>query len=455
MRHIALLTLAFSLGGCAMGSLFISYPSQMAPVKQALSSQTPLAPLGDLAKEIDSQDGLLYAQEAGRVAQVGGDFSASKSYYQAAIAAYNRFDDKATVSVSGIGASAGSLVLNDNVIPYRGPGFERVMLHQYQALNYLMQREFDGALVEVRRANELQDLEQKRYAKSKDSVKAMANGTVDAEMDRLGREAGSVTSSFMNAYSYYTTGLLHELLGEENDAYIDYRKAAQIFPGNPFLEQDLVRLAKKLAMPQYDEFKSRFGDAKLPEANDGEVILLLERGFVPEKRAITVPFTIHDNWQTVSLPTYGGSYGQLPPATISGLKTPLTTATIANIDALAITALKEDLPMLLVRQAARVYAKSELTRSVESQSKKQRNDFDGAAIAMQIFNVVSEQADLRSWLTLPRQAQIARQYLPQGEYRLSIGGQSHAVQVQAGAATLVWGIDTGNNIRFYSINIKK
>lgn len=453
-QRAAVLITALFLGGCAMGGLFMSYPAQMAQVKQALSGPAPLTPLTQLETELNGKDALLYAQEAGRVAQVGGDFKASQDYYRSAIAAYARFDDQATVSLSNLGANAGSLVLNDNVIPYRGPGFERVMVHQYQALNYLMQNDFEGALVEVRRANELQALEQKRYEKSKESVKAMANGTVDGEINRLGQQAGSVTSSFLNAYSYYTTGLIHELLGEENDAFIDYRKAAQIFPGNPYLEQDLVRLAKKLAMPQYQEFKDRFGEAKLPGKDDGQLILLLERDFVLAKQPLTVPFTINGNWQTVSLPTYGNSGPPSGTQSLAGLDTPLQPATISNLDALAINALKEDLPALLIRQAARVYAKSELTRSVESQSKKRRDEFDGAAVAMQIFNVLSEQADLRSWLTLPKQAQIGRRFVPQGHYSVTLGNVSKNIEIRPGQTTLIWAIDTGSNIRFYSINIK-
>jgi len=77
------------------------------------------------------------------VAQVAGDFSNSKKYYQQAMLAYNAFDDKAKISASELGATASSLVLNDNAIPYRGPGFERIMLHQYQALNCL----FSGGMV--------------------------------------------------------------------------------------------------------------------------------------------------------------------------------------------------------------------------------------------------------------------------------------------------------------------
>ncbi|MCI2963325.1 MULTISPECIES: COG3014 family protein [Shewanella] len=446
--------LVLSLSGCAYNSIFINYPSQIEPLKQELNSATPLADIDKLASNINGNDGLLYAQEAGRIAQVAGDFAASKKYYQQAVDAYTAFDDKAKVSVSDISATASSLVLNDNAIPYRGPGYERIMLHQYQALNYLFSGDYQGALVEVRRSNELQSSEQERYQKSQKSVQAMANGTIDAEVNKLGQAAGTVTSSFLNAYSYYTTGVLHEVLGEPNDAYIDYRKAAQITPGNTYLQQDLVRLAKQLGMPQYDEFKRRWGDAKLPNPKDGQVILMVERGFVPAKQALTVPFTIHGNWQTVSLATYMPNNTFVPETQVQGLGTVLKTEPIANIDALAITALKEDLPATLVRQVARVYAKSEMAYQVGKSGSPGNNAADIGSIAMQIFNVVTEQADRRSWLTLPKQAQIGRRYLSAGEYTLQLDKAPPAkIDVAAGKTTLVWAIDTGNYTRIYSIII--
>ncbi|WP_299570033.1 hypothetical protein [uncultured Shewanella sp.] len=446
--------LCFSLTGCAYNSVLINYPSQIAPIKQQLASPTPTAKLSELAGQIDTNDGLLYAQEAGRVAQVSGDFETSKTYYQQAIRAYKDFDDRATISASDLTATASSLVLNDNAIPYRGPGYERIMVHQYQAFNYLFSGDAQGALVEVRRSNQLQSSEQARYQKSQKSVRAMANGTIDAEVNKLGQATGTVTSSFLNAYSYYTTGLLHELLGEPNDAYIDYRKAAQITPNNKYLQQDLVRLAKQLSMPQYDEFKRRWGDAVLPKKGQGQVVMVVEKGFVPEKQSLTVPFTIDGNWQTVSLATYQPHRQVIQPSSIQGLGTVLKAEPIANIDALAINALKEDLPAALVRQAARVYTKSEMTRSVESGSKRRNNETDAAAILMQIFNVVTEQADRRSWLTLPRQAQIARQYIEPGEYQIRLGNSPAAkIDVKPNRATLIWVIETGNQTRFYSIII--
>ncbi|QYJ85481.1 hypothetical protein K0I73_14930 [Shewanella mesophila] len=445
---------SLSVSGCAFNSIFINYPSQIAPIKAQLNSQTTTNNYQRFDDKISGADGLLYAQEAGRVAQLEGDFEASKSYYAKAITAYEKFDDKALISASDLGATASSLFINDNVIPYRGPGFERIILHQYQALNYLFSGDSQGALVEVRRSNELQSLEQSRYQKSKTSVQSMANGTIDSEMDRLAKAAGSTTSSFLNAYSYYTTGLLYEILGQPNDAFIDYRKAAQLAPNNPYLQQDLVRLAKQLSMPQYDEFKRRWGEAEATSKQQGQVVIMLERGFVPEKQSFTVPFTVHGNWQTASLATYFPDRAITKPGEISGLGTVLKASPITNIDALAITALKEELPAALIRQAARVYTKAEMAQSVQSESKRRRNEIDAAVIAMQIFNVVTEQADRRSWLTLPKQAQIARRYVSPGHYEIALDQRPpQSIEVQSGKTTLIWIIDTGNYTRFYSIII--
>ncbi|WP_434952825.1 COG3014 family protein [Shewanella sp. HL-SH4] len=444
--------MCLTLSGCAFNSIFINYPSQIIPYKQQINSPIPSLDLDDIANEIDSNDGLLYAQESGRLAQINGSFEQSKHYYQQAIEAYKAFDDKAKISVTDMGSKASSLLLNDNAIPYRGPGYERIMLHQYQALNYLFSGDSQGAMVELRRSNELQSSEQARYQKSQKSVQAMANGTIDAEVNKLGQSAGTVTSSFLNAYSYYTTGLLYELLGEPNDAFIDYRKAAQISPNNKYLQQDLVRLAKQLSMPQYDDFSRRWGDAVLATPKQGQVVFLIERGFVPEKQSLTVPFTIDGNWQTVSLATYQPAMNNSAPVSIQGLGSVLKAETIANIDALAINALKEDLPAALVRQALRVYAKAEMAQSVRSESKRRNDQIDAGVIAMQIFNVITEQADRRSWLTLPNNAQIARQYVDPGEYEISLDNtQKTKIEIKSDKTTLIWVIDTGTRTRFYSI----
>ncbi|MBV7315833.1 COG3014 family protein [Shewanella sp. NIFS-20-20] len=449
LKYAGLGLLLFGVQGCAFNSLFSSYPSQMVEVKQALNSPTPSLAVASLQSGLRGEDQLLYAQEAGRAEQIAGHFAASKGYYQIAIKDYRHFDDKAVISASDIAAQSSSLLLNDNVIPYRGPGYERIMLHQYQALNYLFLGDNQGALVEARRANELQQQEQQRYEASNKSIAKLANGTVDSQINQLDARSDGLASSFLNAYSYYVTGLLYELLGQANDAFIDYRKAAQIMPGNPYIEQNLVRLAQQLHMPQYQDFAKRFGAAKLPQPTQGQVIVLIEQGYVPAKQSFTVPFTINGNIQTGSLPTYLGPRPLIADARIQGLGQPLTAAPLANIDALASTALKEQMPAILARQAARIYAKSEL-----NQATNRNNNNDVGAIAMQVFNVITEQADKRSWLTLPQEAQLAQTYLEAGQYPLQINrGQITPIEVKTGKTTLVWVIETGNYQRIYSIII--
>ena len=456
MKRVAIgLLMLTTLTGCATNSLFISYPSQLNKQRQALASTQPLKSIEAVSDNIAGNDGLLYALEAGRIAQVAGEFAQSKQFYQQAVKDYQAFDDKAIVSLSSLGANASSLLLNDNAIPYRGPGYERILMHQYQALNYLFENDFQGALVEVRRANDLQQTEQDKYAQSVKSVRPLENGAVTAEVQRLSANAGSVTSSYLNAYSFFMTGLLHEMLNQPNDAFIDYRKAAQIWPGNPYLEHSLVRLAKQLSMPQYPEFKKRWGETKPPAKNQGELIVVYEKGFVQEKQSFTVPFTINGNWQTASLATYQYPAANIVPAsvTINGTQT-IEASPITNIDSLAINALKQDLPYALARQAARIAVKAELARKSTSRSKSRNNQLDLGSIAAQIFNVVTEQADRRSWLTLPNQAQIARVNLNSGNYSLSIDNSNpHSINIEAGRKTLVWVIKTGNISRFYSIII--
>jgi hypothetical protein len=67
---------------------------------------------------------------------------------------------------------------------------------------------------------------------------------------------------------------------------------------------------------------------------------------------------------------------------------------------------------MLVRQTLRATAKYNL-------QKKANDDFGPlGAFATQLYNLVSEQADRRSWLTLPAYAQATRFSLPQGEHTL-------------------------------------
>lgn len=85
------------------------------------------------------------------------------------------YDEQAKIRV---GSEAGALFTNQANLPYRGRAYDRVMLHTYQALNYLELADHDAARVSLNRALQAQ----------RDAV--AANAEKIAEAERLAREAG-------------------------------------------------------------------------------------------------------------------------------------------------------------------------------------------------------------------------------------------------------------------------
>ena len=71
--------------------------------------------------------------------------------------------NKAKIQISKGIEKLGAVVSNDNAISYQVPYYEQGMLHSYQALNYLFQHDLEGALVEIRRANLVQENALKAY----------------------------------------------------------------------------------------------------------------------------------------------------------------------------------------------------------------------------------------------------------------------------------------------------
>ncbi|MBY5993049.1 COG3014 family protein [Ferrimonas balearica] len=445
-RRLIALLLTLLLSACAGSSLFQPYPARLAPVKQAIERGDSGQALAQLKPGLEGADGLLYAQEAGRVAALGGDPDASQGYYQLAMAEYNKYDWKAIVSLTDLTAQLGGATVSDNLIPYHGQAYERVMLHQQQSLNYLWQRDLEGALVEVRRADMAQTESLKAYQDALKSTKALSNAAVDAELTKLDTEAGKAPNSFINAYVLFSNAALYEANGQANDALIDIRKALQVYPDNPVLRQELVRLSCQLAI-DCDELSRRYGDPVRPENGQGRLVVLYEAGALPARESIWIPFTWDGFYQQVALPTYRSSGPAPAPLEFELAQTRVRTEPVADLDAMAARALHEQYPFILVRQGIRLTAKHNANRWAD------RKGGDLGAFTMEVFNAITEQADRRSWLTLPRQAQAWAGYLDAGDYDLSLDGQALSLTLAPGRTTLLWVARQGRLTRIQSILI--
>lgn len=425
ISRLAILALAVSLlGGCAMSSMFTAYPDQAQSFRNAIykgdvgTVVDRNAILLDLESERDSADHMLYMMERGRINQIGDAFDDSKTDFVQVIDAFEEQDLAATVQLGETAAQGASLLTNDNAIPYTGSGYERIFVHHHQAFNYLGNRDFDGAAVEFRKVALEQRvlLEQHEKEVTEAYEEAEENSididTLSNEFSGLDTVAGKVKSSFQNAYTFYASAAFWEATGELSSALIDYKKAFEINSDNEYIKQDIARVSKKLG--------DRIESAKTNEAKPGQgsVVVLFEEGFVPSKSEIKIPIPTFDGGLiTLAFPYYetelwpvaqtlrvmGNDFNELG-----------VTKELVDVSALAVKALKEQIPQMLVRQALRGFTKYQL--------QKQSGEHLGLAgqLVANIYNVISESADRRSWLTLPHSAQVMRFNIDAGEQILNL-----------------------------------
>ena len=450
-RTTLCLGIGLVLGGCAVTSVFMSYPKQMTSVKQQIQNKQYTVVQTQLDKHREDADHILYMMERARASQIATDYKASIEDFRQVIRAMTVNEEKATITASGAAAAGSAMFTNDNAIPYGGQPYERIFVHQFQALNFLFQKNLDAALVEVRRANEQQQLSLREHedevAKAEDSAR---NKGFMSNFNSMEAVAGRVKNSFQNAYTFYTSGIIYEISGEDNDAYIDYKKALEIFPDNPYLQKDVLRLAKKLGMRQdYERYSKAFKqEAATTDKDTGDVIVLFEHGFAPVRLQTKVGVWAGDNLHHAAFPIYPGIWQETSPLMVEAGGTLIgQTSPIVYVQSLATRALQEQLPGMMLRQVLRLATKKQVADKTEGALK----------LATHLFNAFTENADLRSWLTLPNDAQILRTRLAPGKHQLQLtngtASGSLEVVVEPGRRTIVRVISTGPTMHTHVVVI--
>ncbi|WP_429107957.1 COG3014 family protein [Aeromonas media] len=454
-----LLLAGLLLGGCASRwqDLFVSYSDQMVPLRNQLLLGHAAEALPKVRESTPGNDTYVLDQlERGRIAWLAGQDAISKQGFAAADSRLAWEDNQAQYRLSQGLAQAGSLLTNDQTMAYRAPDYERTMLHHYLALNYLQRGDAEGALVEVRRANQVQERALKARAdevrKAKEeSEEAEADTATEGEMRQLmsrgapelDRLIGQVKNGFQNAYTFYFSGVLYEAAGDLNDAWVDYQRGYQIAPDNQSLQDALLRLARlRGSVDELKETEKRVGRKAPPLLKDqGQLVVLFEDGLIPARREIFLPLPISTSSGdfrtfTVAVPYYDNRASDTGPLTVSLGKRVEQTSSLVRLEALAAKDLQERLPGMLTRQALRLVAKEQLRRSAAKEGG------DVGNILVGIFNTLSERADTRSWLTLPAEASSWQGMVPAGEVQLRLGAGSAMrtlpLTVHGGRTTLVW-----------------
>lgn len=467
-KRILVIVLFAVLPGCStfqLTDLFQGYNSQMKPAKAAMLQGDFVKAISQL-KERDQSNNtyILSLLERGRLEFLAHNWSASQQTFAQAYTEIEAQRNKAKIQVSKGIEKLGAVVSNDNATSYEVPYYEQGMLHSYQALNYLYQHDFSGALVEIRRANLVQETALNVYkeeiykAQNELNNSGMSTDSLQGGYPNMDRAIGKVKNGFQNAFTFYLSGILYEASGELNDAYIDFKRAIEIYPDNHYLQQDVLRLASKLGM-QDDliAFQQRFGkyqEKTLP--GQGSVVVIVERDIVNSKQdvGLNLPVGRSNNglkFFSFSLPVYEGALIQHNQLTLQNAGQTFQSNEIVRIQSLAAKDLKDHLPSLLTRQVVRVVAKEQVRQKLS------REAGDVGNILASIYNIASEKADTRSWSTLPDQVDIIRFDTASGQQVLNIqlDGQQKSIEVdvQPNRISLISISAIGRHIDYQSVNL--
>lgn len=433
-------------GGCA------TYTTKFQNLRPELAAGQFDDALATVEKQSGSKDRLLYYLERGLILHYAERYGESN---EAFAAAERTADELYTKSIS---EGAFSLFSNDNAISYRARPFEMAMVPYYKGLNYIYLGQRSEAQVEARRAS------------------LLLSKYVDSTLDGLREQDKSELETVRNnAFLLYFSGMLYDWDGELNDAFIAYRNAAVAFQQTtgllqteipPTLGRDLTRVSRRLGFgDELDQLRQStpdvFADVDSAGApltreayeksagwrqGNGEVVVLLESGFVPQKTQIRFDFPIFEGeayddpdywswqiwagmgnmhalvqghkveyWVSVAAPELqDGQPGPITGARVSAGSVHVTTRRVENLQREARITFDAEKPSIFFKTILRGLTKYLASRGAE------KAGGDWAKLAANIFGAATESADTRSWLTLPEHVNLARLSLPPGVYDLEV-----------------------------------
>lgn len=352
-------------------------------------------------EEYGSRNEVLYDLDRGTVLQIAEDFTGSIKHFDRAD---KKMDELYTVSITKL---TESFIVNDNASPYEGEDFEKALVNMFQALNYVWLGELDEALVECRRVNTKLGILNQKYEKK-----------------NIYRE---------DAFVRYLAGILYEARGEDNDAYISYRKAIKVYRTDyrdfygteepPWLEEDIMRTGIRSGVLEQESGRIQGG------GENGEIVVVFFNGLSPRK--------VEDH---LIIPLPGDKVAKIAFPVFQPVSRRATSARIyADGQDIGQTVLAEDIEAIAIKnledRRGRAILKLGTRQAVKYLISKGIGDLAGERAGREMGKLVgflasaalaaAEVADVRSWRTLPAQIQIGRFSLPSGMHEITIQPMGH------------------------------
>ena len=396
-------------------------------------------------KEYGSKSRLLYRMDRGMTLHLAGRYQQSNAVLEQAEEEVERLYTRT------IRSETVAFLTNDNALPYEGDAYEHVMINVVKALNYAVRGQLQEALVEARR--------------------------IDHRLNVLSDQVKETNGYRNDGFARYLSGILYEAAGDLNNAFIAYRNASEAYeamrewlqtPYPASLRSDLLRTAEALHLTtEFEGYRQAFPDVTwepvsakpqlaqivmisyngraprkedryldLPISLDALQLVLLNRGFFQSlhqrNRAVdSVLYGLNGRVVRVAVPRLVPqktqvSFENMTLTNAAGLPVTVRSELAHNVTALAEKSLSDRLPAIMAKALARAATKFALaegaTRGAQQAAGRDAAPWVGLFVMLLTkgMAVASEEADKRSWQTLPDEIHVARAWIPAGQYQMSI-----------------------------------
>ncbi len=366
----------------------------------------------------DKKADFLLNLEKGELMRIGKRYKESQEAFDVADAKVKEWEETAKSNPQKLLGQIGATIMGDASRDYEGQDYEKVMLTTRMAMNRLNLGDLDTARVDIKRTHEreaiIAEFRAKETAKAEEEAKEKGVSTGSKELNGYpvetlnDPEVLKLKNGYQNALSHYMAGFVYEALNEPGLAAPGYRKAIELRPDLPVLEEGLRGLDQRTS------FRRQKGVT--------DVLFVIEAGNAPARQSkkLTIPVPtgsgiIAVNW---AFPVIYPDPNSPVISTVKVGNQNLNTALITDFNVMARRALKDELPGIHTRAAIRAVVKG----VAQDQVNKRFGALAGLAANLAVA-ATETPADDRMWRALPERVFIARAFLPPGEYDVNFSGR--------------------------------
>lgn len=438
LRHRSAINKTLLVAGIVLFSTACGQTKMVAvskKMRQLMQEQNHVGALSVLRKSkneaYDKKDQVVYQMEEGMLLHLTGDYKGSNKVLDIA---EGRTKELFTKSIGkGIKAAFSS----DAATDYPGEDYEKVLINVVKAFNYLGMNEYEGAMVEARKINEKLKWFNTKYDKK------------------------NVYSQ--DAFALWLTGRLFEMEGTYDEARIAYSNALKVytedFSGNygmkvpSYVAEDLARAAMmENNMEELEKLRgihgAEIGNTAEMMKSKGEVVLFHLNGEGPTKSdyMITCWFLSAANWRCDGEP--GGKFMKKTKITIPSKGTVMkiafpeihvhlpprfpvqmkvggavaATEIAYPLSEIAVKTLQDKTGRIWKDAIVRAITKTLTSAGAGAVAGKAGGKMFGwlAKTATSAVFQALEEADKRTWSTLPARIDVARAFVEPGTHDLML-----------------------------------